>query len=171
VEPAQGLEFRGQAGGTVVDVLGAGCQQVPRLVQVLTESVFAGTGMRAGTAQRAVGGVVQVGQPQRRPRDAVAVAPGAGVRVAAVVGKQPVSAVRDQLCRVDEVVGNDVRDEVIEVDPGPPGLDAPAAAAYLVAEGVRGGCVDFSSRWPYGPAQEQPPRAWIPNRSLSTATI
>ena len=70
---------------------------------------------------------------------------GDGVKVLehAVVGKQPVSAVRDQLCRVDEVVGNDVRDEVIEVDPGPPRLDAPAAAAYLVAEGVRGGCVDF----------------------------
>ena len=27
-----------------------------------------------------------------------------------------------------------------------------------------------SSRWPYGPAHEQPPRDWIPNRSLSTAT-
>ena len=27
-----------------------------------------------------------------------------------------------------------------------------------------------SSRCPYGPAQEQPPRDWMPNRSLSTAT-
>ena len=27
-----------------------------------------------------------------------------------------------------------------------------------------------SSRWPYGPAHEQPPRDWIPNRSLSSAT-
>ena len=27
-----------------------------------------------------------------------------------------------------------------------------------------------SSRCPYGPAHEQPPRAWMPNRSLSTAT-
>ena len=41
-EPAQRLEVSGQAGGTLVDVLGAGCQQVPCLVQVLTESVFAG---------------------------------------------------------------------------------------------------------------------------------
>ena len=27
-----------------------------------------------------------------------------------------------------------------------------------------------SRRWPYGPAHEQPPRDWIPNRSLSSAT-
>src|SRR5215468_10175161 len=27
-----------------------------------------------------------------------------------------------------------------------------------------------SRRWPYGPAHEQPPRAWIPNRSLSSVT-
>ena len=27
-----------------------------------------------------------------------------------------------------------------------------------------------SSRCPYGPAHEQPPRAWIPNRSFSSAT-
>jgi hypothetical protein len=27
-----------------------------------------------------------------------------------------------------------------------------------------------SSRCPYGPAQEHPPRAWMPNRSLSSAT-
>src|ERR1700727_346824 len=27
-----------------------------------------------------------------------------------------------------------------------------------------------SRRWPYGPAQPQPPRDWMPNRSLSSAT-
>ena len=27
-----------------------------------------------------------------------------------------------------------------------------------------------SRRWPYGPAQEQPPRDWMPNRSLRSAT-
>ena len=75
----------------LADVLGASCQQVPRLVQVTAESVFAGAGMRAGTAQRAVGGVVQVGQPQRRLAGSVAVAPQAGVRVEPVISEQPVA--------------------------------------------------------------------------------
>ena len=62
-------------------------------------------------------------------------------------------------------------DEVVEVHPHPAGLDALAAARDLALELVRasrGRCRAAGGRT--GPAHEQPPRDWMPNRSLSRAT-
>ena len=93
----------------------------------------------AGDAGR---GVADVGQVQRRLAEPGVVAPEAGARVEAVVGQQPVAVGGEQVDGVDEVVGDGVGDEVVEVDPGPAGLDALAAVADLVAAGVRARRVD-----------------------------
>ncbi len=75
MEPAQGLEVGGQAGGAVVDVRREGGQQLPRLAEVIAESAFAGAAAPGGAGKNAVWGVAQVAQAQRRLRDAIAVPP------------------------------------------------------------------------------------------------
>ena len=135
-EPAQRFEVFGQAGGAVVDVVRAGCQQLAGLAQVAGQGFLAGPRAPGGGVQCAVGCVVQVAQAQRRLRWAVAVAPQPGVGVEPVVGQQPVAVGGDQVDCVDEVAGDGAGDEVVEVDPGPAGLDALAAVADLGAEGM-----------------------------------
>ena len=61
-EPAQRLEIAGQAGGAVVDVVWAGGQQLPCLVQVAGQGFLASPRAPGGGAQCAVGRVVQVAQ-------------------------------------------------------------------------------------------------------------
>jgi len=85
-EPAQRFEVAGQAGGAVVDVVWAGCQQVAGLAQVAGEGFLAGPGALAGGVRCAVGAVVQVAQAQRRLRRAIVVAPQPGVGVEAAAG-------------------------------------------------------------------------------------
>ena len=62
-------------------------------------------------------------------------------------------------CRRD-VFDDLVADKIVEIDPNPSGLQPfPALVDYLFWSIP-------SNRCPYGPAQEQPPRAWMPKRSL-----
>ena len=72
--------------------------------------------------------------------------------------------------RLDDVVEDGLRDEVVERDSVQPGLmpSQPRLTTCLYSSDRSRPMP--SKRWPYGPAHEQPPRDWIPNRSLSKAT-
>ena len=60
--------------------------------------------------------------------------PQARRRVEGVLGKQPVPVVGDQVNCVDDVAEGVLADEVVEVHPGPAGLDALAAVQDLLLE-------------------------------------
>ena len=140
------------------------------LRQVAGEGLLAGLAAAPGVGHLAVRAVADVGQGDRWPGRPGGVPPQAGTRVEPVVREQPVTVGGDQLDRGGDEAGRGLRDEVVEVDPGPAGFDPVAAVADLLAQGCERAGPMASSRCPYGPAQEQPPRAWMPNRSLSSAT-
>jgi hypothetical protein len=77
--------------------------------------------------------------------------PQAGVRVEPVVRQQPVAVGGDQLDRRGDVAGRGLRDEVVEVDPGPAGFDPVAAVADLLAQGVRADRADGQQPVPVRP--------------------
>src|SRR5512132_3293333 len=135
-EPAEALEVRGQAGGAVVEPVGQAGHQDARLGKVADQGILTGAGLVGGPGQPGVGVVAHLAQAQGRLGWAVAVAPQAGVGVEAVVAKQPVAVAGDQVDGVDQVVADGVGDEVVEVHPHPAGLDALAAAAHLLTQGV-----------------------------------
>ena len=91
-------------------------------------------------------------------------------RVEAVVLQKPPSVPGDEPDRGDEVGEDRLGDEVVDVDANPAGFDALTAVGDLAVELAGRSRSMPNSRCPYGPAQEQPPRDWIPNRSLSNAT-
>ena len=92
-------------------------------------------------------------------------------RIEVVLREQLAGVRRDEVHGLEQVLEHRLADEVVEVDAHPARLDALAAARRSRA---RTPCERSRSmpsrRWPYGPAHEQPPRAWMPNRSLSSAT-
>ncbi len=113
-----------------------GGQQRGAVAQVLGEQRLAPGRRRWGARHRdPPAGVRHVVQAQRRrPPAPSRWRQQAGGGVEAVVAEQPPAVAGDQAHRLDEVVGDGVGDEVVEVDPHPARLDALAAAGDLALE-------------------------------------
>ncbi|MGB5150226.1 MAG: hypothetical protein WBN99_09720 [Mycobacterium sp.] len=77
------------------------------------------------------------------------------------------TALREEFHGIDRVIPHGVGDEVVEVDPRPSGFDAFASDRDFVAVGAGMMGVDRHQPVPVRAGEEQPPRAWIPNRSLT----
>ena len=91
-------------------------------------------------------------------------------RIEPVERQQLPTMVGDQMDRVEDVREHRLAHEVGEREPGERQLrpHVPLATSACIFAENRSPIPD--SRCRYGPAQKQPLRAWIPNRSLSTAT-
>ena len=100
--------------------------------------------------------------------------PGSAARVPwrfePVVAEKAPSVFRHEPHGLHDAGGDRLGDEVVEAHPGPAGLDALTTVSDFAVDLVRAVQVCRFSRCPKEPAQEQPPRDWIPNRSLSRAT-
>ena len=111
-------------------------------LQVAGEDLLAGVAAPPGVVHLAVRAEADIGQRQLRPGRPGGVPPQAGARVEPVGRQQPVAVGGDQLDRGGDVASGGRGDEVVEVDPGPAGLDPVAAVPDLLAEGVRAGRAD-----------------------------
>ncbi|HEY6794836.1 MAG TPA: hypothetical protein VI248_09145 [Kineosporiaceae bacterium] len=78
--------------------------------------------------------VAQVRQADRGAAVVGVVAPQAALRIEAVVAEQAPAVGGEQVDGIDEVVGDGVGEEVVEVDPHPAGFEAAAAGADGVLE-------------------------------------
>lgn len=108
-------------------------QQCPGLIQVAAQRLLPGGVVVVRIGQGAVG-VVQLTQAQRGFDRTSTVAPQTCVLLEVVVLDEPVPVVGDQFDRLHDVGENRFGDEVVEVDPHPPGFDAFASPGDLGLE-------------------------------------
>ena len=76
----------------------------------------------------------------------------------------------DDVDGVDDLPERFFVNEVVEIHTHPAGFGPLAATIDLALECVRAIDVDSEQPVTVWPAHEQPPRDWMPNRSLSSAT-